>query len=134
MHEHITQHLLAHVALTALIGDRLHWSRLPSGEVATPYLILQDIDSVPTYHSRGDANLYEDRLQADVYATEYDTALAVARIVRDRLSAHSGTAQGARVLAVFFDGWRDLTAQTTGGHARLYRLSADFLVHWKSET
>ncbi|ETA53982.1 tail completion protein gp17 [Ponticoccus alexandrii] len=134
MLEHVTARLLGDAALAALIGTRLHWRRLPRGVNARPYVILQTIAGPDDYHSRGNANLQTDTLQADAYADTYDDALAVVRALRARLGGYSGTGQGANVRAIFNDGWRDLSDQTVNAEAQLFRLSLDFTVHWKAET
>lgn len=130
----LTAVLLAHAPLSALIGDRVHWQRLPRSVDGLPYVNLQVISGPRRYHSKAPDALKTDRVQADVWAETAASRKAVADTLESLLSGYRGSSTGIAFRGVFMDGGRDLGGDAAGGTARLFRRQMDFMINWKPET
>ncbi|MGG7518839.1 tail completion protein gp17 [Allorhizobium undicola] len=130
MEEAVTALLLADARLAALIGNRVHWGRVPQG-AARPYLILQLISGVPDYASAGRTGLEQSRLQLDAYAESVAVAKAISVAASDALEKARGTYDGVRLQGAFIDGRRDSQPDSTSGAAPVFRRSTDLII-WHS--
>lgn len=131
MEEALTSLLLADARVRYLIGDRLHWGRLPQGVAARPYGILQVISGLPDYVNSGASGLEQSRIQVDGYADTALLARDVAAAITHVLEVFKGTVGGVQLQGGFISGRRDFQVDAAGGSARLYRRSTDILI-WHS--
>ena len=121
----LTALLLGAAPLTAIVGNRLNWGRKPQSDAGRPYIVLQHIDGVPTYHMTGSSDHVASRVQADVYGETYTSTKRAATALIAVLSGYSGGIfQG-----IFLDSQRDLPAADAGEVTTLFRTSVDFLIH-----
>lgn len=133
MQEALTAHLLADVALAALVDGRIHWGRLPASVIGRPYVNLTVVSAPSQYHFGGRSNYNQTRVQSDCWAETVSDALAVERSMRARLEAQRFNAAGIRFLGIFVAGGRDLTTDTAGDERALFGKSTDFMIHWAEE-
>ena len=133
MHEALTELLLGHAPLTALVDNRIHWLELPRGVSLRPYVILQEIGGQDDYHSTGSSGLHSTRVQIEIWADIFDSAVAAQRVISTLLSGYRGTVAGTDLQGVFSDGVRDLPGRTLKDETRLYRRSQDFFIHWRKD-
>ncbi|MDW9773083.1 DUF3168 domain-containing protein [Sinorhizobium meliloti] len=115
-------------ALTALLasiaGGRRYWVRAPQTE-PRPFVVLNRVDGVPSYHYQGASGLVASRVQLDCYADTYTAAKATARAVEAILSGY----EGGIIQAIFLESHRDLPAADAGDVTNLFRASIDITVH-----
>lgn len=131
MQAQLTSLLLSHAPLTALVGTRVHWLRLPESVSGYPYVNLQVVSGPVTYHSKGVSALEQTRVQADIWADTYTSAEAVARALKDLLSGYRGDLGGVKFRGIFLDGARDGDGETVKGQKYLFRHTMDFKINWK---
>lgn len=129
MEEQLRALLLADPVVAASLGTRIWWGRNPQGAATTPnYAILQRIGKETDYHMQGPSDLFETRVQIDVYSGDYLIAVTAARSIVAKLSGlREGIFQG-----IFADTERDLPATDPGKVTDLFRVSTDFIVHHRS--
>ncbi|RVK40898.1 tail completion protein gp17 [Sinorhizobium meliloti] len=115
-------------ALTALLasvaGGRRYWTRAPQTALR-PFVVLNRVDGVASYHYLGASGLVASRVQIDCYADTYTAAKATARAVEAILSGHVG----GIIQAIFLESHRDLPAADAGDVTNLFRTSIDITVH-----
>lgn len=133
MEEALTALLLAYPALTALVGDRVHWLRLPPTVHGYPYVNLQVVARPHDYHYGGKSNLEATRVQIDVWAESKEAQVATARAVSDCLSGYRGTVAGVNFRGIFLISDQEMPSDTTGEERQLFRRSVDFNISWFSE-
>jgi len=122
----LTSLLLADAGLTALVGDRVHWLRLPQEVDVKPYINLQRVSGARDYTMAGASGYAMGRVQADVWGLTYGSVKATAQALLAALSGYRGpTIQG-----VFVESERDDTGDDAGGVNRLYRTSVDVIIHY----
>jgi len=131
MQEALTSLLLAHAPLTGLVGTRVHWLRLPEAVKGYPYVNLQVVSAPQSYHSQGVDVLEQTRVQVDVWAETYTSAVAVVRVLETLLSGYRGDVGSVQFRGIFLDGARDGTGETVKGEKVLFRHSMDFMINWK---
>lgn len=73
--------LIAHAALTALVGDEIVPSHASAGVEAREYVVYTPVFGEPRYDLDGDTGLTKVRLQVDCYSETADGAAAIARAV-----------------------------------------------------
>ncbi|KQY27182.1 tail completion protein gp17 [Rhizobium sp. Root482] len=121
----LTALLLGAAPLTAIVGNRINWGRKPQSDANRPYIVLQRIDGVPTYHMTGASDHVASRVQADVYGETYTSTKRASSALIAVLSGYSGGIfQG-----MFLDSQRDFPAADAGEVTTLFRTSVDFLIH-----
>jgi len=113
--------LLATAGITALVGQRISWSRRPQGE-ALPAIVLHRIDGAPDYHLTGASGIVESRVQVDCWGASYGSAKAVARAVEAAVSGQRFTQGAIRFDAILILDERDSTFDET---TPLFRTSLD---------
>jgi len=133
MEEALTALLLADAGVSALVGTRVHWLRLPAQVHGRPYLNLQVVGDVPGYHMAGPSGLVSTRVQADSWGETALAAKQVDRAVKAALSGWSGTQSGIVFQGVFALSTRDGLEQAAGRDRRLFRVSTDLEVNWHKE-
>lgn len=117
--------LLATAGVTALVGQRVNWSRRPQG-AALPAIVLHLIDGAPDIHHGGASGLRVSRVQMDAWAASYGSAKAVARAVETAITAQTFTQGAVRFDVILIDSERDDSTDET---TPLFRTSLDLMVH-----
>lgn len=131
MEDTLTAALLAHTDLTALVGTRIHWLKLPDRK-KLPALTIHRISGVGfegTLQGRTPTNAF--RLQFDCWAATDAAATAVRDAVIDCLdTVHLAPLQFTGEL-YFHDGWEPAGAAASNDRSTdLFRASVDAtLVH-----
>ena len=85
MEEALIDWLLADSAIETIAGDRINWNVTKQGS-GKPSLVLTRVTGIPDYHMQGPSGLVRSLVQADCWATKYETALALGRAAKARLS------------------------------------------------
>lgn len=131
MKEALTTYLLGQSALTDLVGTRVHWTRLPEGETARPFVLLREVVATEPYHLEGPTGLTRTRLQVDVYADLVLGATEVARIIDGLLGGYVGTVGGVAFDHIMKISMRDGAAEEMDGAGILSRVIVEFYCVWK---
>ena len=96
----IDQALMAYLkgqaGLTALVGTRIHFIRVPQG-TAMPYVVLIDVSNVIPADLKGVLDIEQPNKQFSAYASTKEGATAVADQLRSALDDFSGTLSGLKV-------------------------------------
>lgn len=122
--------LLATPGLSALVGTRVHWGRLPPVVQGRPYINLTVISDPRQYHYRGVTKLRQTRVQADIWAETVASAVAVGDVLETRLSGFRGDQGTTSFRGLFLIAARDMTGDSTGEVQALFRRSIDFNINW----
>jgi len=113
------------VLLASVAGGRRYWVRKPQTEPTRPYIVMQRITRLPSYHMQGSSGHIFSRLQCDVYGDSFTVTKGAADAMKALLSGYrDGIIQG-----IFIDGERDLPAADAGDVTDLFRISIDFTIH-----
>lgn len=118
--------LLATAGITALVSQRINWSRRPQGETL-PAIVLHRIDGAPDYHLTGASGLVESRVQVDCWGSSYGSAKTVARQVEAAVSGARFTQGSIRFDAILILDERDSTFDDN--NTAIFRTSLDLAVH-----
>lgn len=128
MEQELRAILLASSGVTALApAARINWGAHPQG-AALPALVLNVISDAEGYHLKGRDGLSQGRVQVDAYAETYAQAKQLSRAVRAALSGYRGG--GFRL--VEHVATRDSREGGSNEADRPYRVSLDFLTHWRA--
>ncbi|GLQ36750.1 hypothetical protein GCM10007908_03700 [Rhizobium albus] len=115
-------------ALTALLASvasgRRYWVRAPQ-TVAKPYVVMQVIDTLPSYSMAGQADHIASRVQIDVYADTYGALISTTRAIKAILSGY----KGGQIQGAFIASERNLPAADAGEVSQLFRTSIDIMIH-----
>lgn len=130
MEEAITALLLADPALALLVGNRVHWGRIPQGKTGTA-IVLQVVGGAPDYTLAGPSGLEPSRVQVDGYALTALEAKQACNRALDVLGFQRGPVLGVTLQGGFIDSRRDFQPDAAGGSERLYRRSSDIII-WHS--
>lgn len=128
MEEAFIAHLLSAPGITALVGTRVYFSIAPQ-DAAAPRVIVHRISGVPVYHTTGQADLCESRVQVDCWATSGLTAVRLARAVK--LACRRGFSRDG----IDFPSITQTVERSSfsdDATARLHRVSLDFRV-WHTQ-
>lgn len=120
--------LLATAGVSALVSNRINWSRRPQAE-ALPAIVLHRIDGSPDYHTQGPSGLIESRVQVDCWGASYGAAKALARAIDAAVSGARFTQGAIRFDAILIVDERDSTFDET---TPIFRTSLDLMVHHAS--
>ncbi len=116
--------------LAGVAGGRRYWVRAPAG-VERPYLVLQRIGAVRPRTIDGRTHVIEGRVQLDVWAESYTSARTTLRAALAAVDRQKGSYGTTTILGVFVEGENDLPGEDAGGASRLWRASADLIVHYR---
>lgn len=116
--------LLATAGVTALVGQRVNWSRRPQGD-PLPAIVLHRIDGTPDVHHAGYSGLVQSRVQVDCWSSSYGSAKAIARAVQTAITAQTFTQGVVRFDVILIADERDSTFDET---TPLFRTSLDLIV------
>ena len=125
MEEALRDHLLTNSGLTALVGDKIRWA-VSSQSDAGSRVVLTTISRVPVYHTAGQSDLADARVQADCYAETALKALQIARALKAAVPKTKFTAGGVG-FSLFQLTERQTYEDPTPSH-RVHRVSIDFQV------
>ena len=117
--------LLATAGVTALVGQRINWSRRPQG-AALPAIVLHRVSGLPDVHHAGASGLVVSRVQVDCWGEAYGSAKAVARAVQSAITAQTFTQGATRFDVILIDSERDDSTDET---TPLFRTSLDLMIH-----
>ena len=120
----IRSRLLADATVAAAVGTRVSWVDRPQTS-ALPAIVLQTISDPRPAHLQGYDGARMTRVQMDVFASSYGSALTIARAAIAALK-DPATVSGKKFGGSFVDGQRDL-AEDVGG-TLVHRQSVDLLV------
>lgn len=118
--------LLASAGVTALVSSRVNWGAHPQGD-PLPAIVLHTISDAEGLTLKGRDGLSRGRVQVECYATSYKGARDLAAAVRAALSAYRG---GGFRLIEHVD-TRDSREGGTNEAERPFRISMDFMTHWR---
>jgi hypothetical protein len=116
--------LLATAGVTALVGQRINWSRRVQAE-PLPAIVLHVIDRIPDVHHGGRSGILESRVQCDCWASSFGSAKAVARAVETAITAQTFTQGAVRFDVILIADERDSTFDET---TPLFRTSLDLMI------
>ncbi|GAD55490.1 DUF3168 domain-containing protein [Limimaricola cinnabarinus] len=119
--------LLADAGVAALAGSRVDFGE--ALDTSGPYVVLWVIGDAAGHTLTGSDGLTRGRIQADCYALGYPEAKRLSRAVRDALDAH----QGGGFRSIFHDATREDREGGGNETKRPYRISLDFLTHWRAD-
>lgn len=125
MEEALRDYLLTNSALVTLIGGKIRWG-VSSPDDAGSRIVLTKVSSVPVYHTAGQSDFADSRVQVDCYAEKALSALSVARAVKTAIAKAPFTAGGV-TFAIFQLSERQSYEDPTTSH-RVHRVSIDFQV------
>lgn len=116
--------LLDDAAVTALVGDRIHWAAVPQRS-ALPYVRLTTVSDVRPQHLTGFEGSRLTRIQADVFAESYGAARNLSEALVAAVTDPE-TVGGVRFGRTGIEGPRDL-GEDVPGKGFIHRLSLDLL-------
>lgn len=123
--EAIRSRMVADVALTALVGQRIYKLRAPQG-VTAPFIVMFRVDASPIAGIRLDTAWQRCRLQVSSFAATAQGARDVADAVRAAINRAPGrwpaTVAGVQIDDVSFDLERDLLEEDVD----LYQVAQDY--------
>lgn len=127
MEEDFRSLLMADIAISNLVSNRVNYTTHPQGQ-PLPGLVLNVVSDAEEYTLQGPTGVSQARIQVDCYADTYGAAKLLSRAVRSLLSGYMGGAfQG-----VFHVGTRDGREGGSNEAERPYRVSLDFMVHFST--
>lgn len=130
----LTGLLLADAGLAALVGNRVHWVRLPETVKGLPYVNLQVIDDPQSYmKGRTVSGFRQTLVQADAWSDTYAGAADTCAALVAAVSGYRGSVGGVFVSIVEVTGVRDFDASLTGGESQLFRRNVDLKLSWIKE-
>jgi hypothetical protein len=128
MEEDFRALLLADTGVAALVGTRVNFGAHPQGQ-PLPALVLQTISDQEDFSMQGPSGLLEGRVQVDCYADTYGGSKLLSRATRSALNGY----RGGGFLLVTQVSARDSREGGSNEATRPYRVSMDFLTHWRPE-
>lgn len=106
--------------LSAALGTKIYPDTAPQ-RTAFPYIVFQEIATVPSDAKDGASKLDTVRVQVDIYDDNYDDVETYAAAARTALDRQTGTINTVTVDSIKFD------AEESGGY------SEDMNVWWRSQ-
>jgi len=125
MEEALRNHLLASLPLVALVGQKIRWVVSSQGDTGSR-VVLTTISRVPVYHTSGQADFADARVQADCYAENALAALTIARTLKAAIPKSKFTRDGL-IFSITQLSERQSYEDPTPSH-RVHRVSLDFQV------
>lgn len=125
MEEALSDYLLMNTTLVALVGAKVRWA-VSSPDDAGSRVVLTTISNQPVYHTSGQSDLADARVQVDCYAERALTALTIARAVKAAIPKAQFTAGGV-TFSITQVSERQSYEDPTPSH-RVHRVSIDFRV------
>lgn len=116
--------MLADATVAAAVGTRVTWVDRPQAN-ALPAIVLQTVSDPRLTHLKDYDSARMTRIQMDVFATTYSSALSIARAAIAALKDPT-VISGKKFGGSFVDGQRDLSEDVSG--TLVHRQSVDFLV------
>jgi hypothetical protein len=133
--EALITHLLAQTFTTTYLtgtdGKKRIYPVIAPQDVATPYIVVFKVDSLPEHSHDGDSHLDNPRFQVSNFSTNYAEAKLLAALGKTALVGYSGTmggAGGVDVNGVFKVNETDLFEENT----KLFHVAVDYKM-WHRE-
>lgn len=123
MEDALTDLLLAHTALTALVGQNIT-PAVRQQATGLPAVVLTRISGERSYAMGGPSDLTRSRMQIDCYGATWPQSKSVARAVIDCLNGFNGTATSSVIRSAMLDSERH-TFEGEDPEA-VFRASLDF--------
>ena len=127
MEEDFRALLLADSGVASFAGSRVGFGERPQGG-GCPAIVLNTISGAEGLTMKGPDGLLQSRVQVDTYALSYAEAKAAARAIVSALHGYRGG--GFRL--VEHVSTRDSREGGTNEAERPYRVSLDFMAHWRA--
>lgn len=115
--------------------ERINWGQ-HMATAGGPYIVMHLISLNEGLTMQGRDGLETARVQIDVYALTFGTAIEMGRSLKSLLHGY----QGGGFRLIQFSGMRSLREGGAGslqgganGGEALYRASLDFITHWRNE-
>jgi len=129
--EALRTYLLADANISSLVSTRIYYQYLPQNPVY-PLIRYQVISDESLYSNDGDIGLDRPRIQFDSDSDDSEQCIALAGLIRKRLSGFRGAISGKQVQGIFRDNVRDDDEVLADGITKIYRRLQDFFV-WHVE-
>ena len=125
MEEALIAYLLANGTLAALVGSKID-ATVSSKDATGSRVVVTTISRVPVYHTAGQSDFAEARVQVDCYAEKALTALSIARAVKAAIpkATFTGSAIGFSITQLS----ERQTYEDAAPSHRVHRVSIDFQV------
>lgn len=121
--------LLAEGAITTLVGSRITWNERPQAS-ALPAIVLTIAGEDRAYAYDGDSSV-ATRVQVDIYASSYASAVAIDRAAVMALSGRTATRGATQFMGIFFESRFDAVEEDEKSAQRVQRISRDLIIHHK---
>ena len=119
--------ILDHAPLAALVGNHAHWDEMLQG-TPLPNVVMFVISGVTNYTMNGPKPPFMARVQFDCRGTSAAQARAVAEALEEKLSGGFGVFQGFDFQGCFEQSQR--TGSDKDGASRWFYDSRDYNIHW----
>lgn len=122
----LRNYLLAHSAVIAILGSRIHWVRSTQG-IVRPNVILHRIAGNRDTTNDGPSGAVASRVQADCLALDFETAKSAAAAIEAALSGMRGPYGSTDFQGCFLDAERT-GEEDSSTPDKLLRISLDFII------
>jgi hypothetical protein len=130
MQEDLRAMLLAEPELTALVGTRITWNGRAQGS-PLPAIVLTTVSEVTDYTYGASVTLLTSRVQADIWATSYGSAIGVDRAMAPTLNGYRGHYGATDFEGIFLESRFDGAEEPAAGAGPIHRISRDVIVKHK---
>lgn len=121
--------LTGHGLITAIVGTNIFYGYAPSG-TPSPFIVYQQIDSIPEHHQGGDSGMGRTRIQIDCYSTDADQTETLAHAVRRALDGYRDSIGSTFINAITLENRLDgMEGPSDGSEIRTFRSTLDFIVY-----
>jgi len=111
--------------ISDLVGDRVY-PMLPGIDEPTPFIVYGKVSKLPTNKMQQTSDLRHTRIQVDVYADDYDSALAVRDLVIPAMERWSDSGTNPIIADTFLENEIDLYEDQT----KQVHIAIDFILHY----
>ncbi len=131
MEEKLIALLLANSSLSALVSDRIYWSKMEPSSLL-PRINMTVVSDVADYNMDSASGLRVARVQIDCYGETYASARAVSRAVEAAIGGYKGTSGAVKFDGIFMVEQRDVIEEDNTP-SDLFGVSVDYQI-WHKET
>jgi len=130
--EALMTYLLAVPGLTALVGDRIHYHKLPQNSLL-PAVVILGVSDVKLHDLRGQLKLEQPVLQLSAQAVTQAAALAVADQLKTALCDYHGTLSGLVVQKMQLVSESESLDSTPDGLVQVETVDLEFEISFNKE-